>query len=245
VATDVEQSFCINPPKPDLEVSPVSCEGLPASISITVQRSGDQYSFDNGNTFQNMNMKAGVEPGNYKILVRTADGCVSAAEEITIVAPVVPEQPIVTGTSSPTGFVLLESTKADEYTWMKGGVAIPGATSSTYKAESDGTYTVVVTSADGCKSEPSDLYTVVITGDIASNNSVVLYPNPAGTHIYYKTDDPTADGSIYSIDGKKTTIVPVLTGDSLVFNVEHLTPGTYVLRISDHGKVSSISWIKM
>lgn len=50
------------------------------------------------------------------------------------------------------------------YQWFRDGVAIPGATLTTYNAVETGTYTVVVTGPTGCISEPSVGYDVTKSG---------------------------------------------------------------------------------
>jgi PKD repeat protein len=81
------------------------------------------------------------------------------------------------------------------YQWYYNGLLIPGATSDTY-SESPiplGTYSVVITNANGCSS--TGTFTVVTTGvnTIVNSNDVNIYPNPSNGNMQIVSNLPEGD----------------------------------------------------
>ncbi|MBY0436136.1 MAG: T9SS type A sorting domain-containing protein, partial [Cyclobacteriaceae bacterium] len=91
-----------------------------------------------------------------------------------------PPKPTITLTGENTNAATLTSNAATGNQWFLNGTAISGATSTTYKPVSTGSYTVVST-IEGCSSQLSNSQAFVITGDIHSpKNDFKVFPNPVG-----------------------------------------------------------------
>jgi hypothetical protein len=95
------------------------------------------------------------------------------SSSITVTVNPTPSTPTITQNG-----VVLTSSSATGNQWYLNGVLIPGATSQTYTATTNGNYTVVVTS-NGCASSASAVSTVsTVTVDENDPYLTVIYPNP-------------------------------------------------------------------
>ncbi len=130
----------------------------------------------------------------------TSDGYVaSCTKSVTVYS--MPSTPTISAGSSTTfctgGSVVLTSSSATGNQWYKNGVAISGATNQTYTATTSGSYTVVVTNANGCSSTSAATTVTVnsipstptISGSpttFCSGGSVVLTSSSASGNQWYK-----------------------------------------------------------
>lgn len=179
-------------PQPLASVSangPVTfCEG--DSVTLTAG-SANGYLWSTGETSQSI--IAGVS-GNYSVTVTDANACTASSSPLNVTVNPLPPQPSVTGDGT-----LLTSGSAQGNQWYYNGVIIPGATSQTYTASSNGSYTVVVT-IDNCSSEtsaPFVLNSVGVNG-MESAYSFVVYPNPNEGTFNITLNTPVA--SAYTIE---------------------------------------------
>ncbi len=103
----------------------------------------------------------------------TTAGCTGSAVGTVTVNPIPP-----TPTISQVGLVLTSSSATGNQ-WYLNSVLIPGATSQNYTVASNGTYTVVVTTA-GCSSSASAPVVIINVGIDDANNpfGLSIYPNP-------------------------------------------------------------------
>ena len=116
----------------------------------------------------------------YTLTATTAAGC-QASATVTVTVQPAPAQPVVTPQYQGAVTVLSSSSPTGNQ-WLLNGNPIPGATGPTYTVSSTaqyGSYTVVVTSANGCVSPPSA--PLVVTDAAAAKLSalVAVYPNPS------------------------------------------------------------------
>ena len=75
---------------------------------------------------------------------------------------------------------MLVSSAADGNQWYDSNGMIPGANSQSYSPTATDDYYVIVTSAQGCESEPSESYYFIYTGlvELTEGQKVNIYPNP-------------------------------------------------------------------
>ena len=94
-----------------------------------------------------------------------------------------PSQPAITASGLNTLNPVLTSSSSGGNHWFLNGSPITGSVGSapTLTATESGSYTVQVTSADGCTSPPSSAQAIVITGDVTTYlaGEIEVFPNPA------------------------------------------------------------------
>ncbi len=129
---------------------------------------------------------------------------------------------------------VLTSSAGVTYQWKKNGVIITGATSISYTVTSPGTYTVIVTNANGCKAVSAG--TVVTTTGIDNLAegipSVIIYPNPFSSEAVIAVQ--TANGDqltevnfiLYDLLGKEVRQINNINGQAQLSKNE-LSEGLY------------------
>jgi gliding motility-associated-like protein len=147
----------LTPTIPVISVTQPTCAVGTGSISVIVQNVTDSYSFDNGGSFQTSNIKSGLVPGNYNVIIKSIGGCNSVATSATINAlPDTPSTPIIGTVTQPTcslatGSVVLSGLPSGNWTINPG--SITGSTSNTtISGLTTGTYNYSVTNSAGCVS---------------------------------------------------------------------------------------------
>ncbi|MBC8046847.1 MAG: T9SS type A sorting domain-containing protein [Fimbriimonadaceae bacterium] len=171
--------------KPDasFEGETVICPG--SCTTLTVFPAGDGFTYEwgivDGAIFATTQSVTICEPGSYAVHITNATGCgtdpsgfvIDVTEGTGPDATITPNGTIETCAGTP---VLLTANIGTglTYQWYKDGVAIPGAVAKKYKAKTSGTYTVVVTNAEGCSTTSEG---VVIT---ANPGPLVSFATPEG-----------------------------------------------------------------
>lgn len=119
--------------------------------------------------------------------------------------------------------------------WFLDGDAMPGANTPCIMVEAEGDYTVLVTDAQGCASDPSNPVTILSTavpGAPASAVGLQLFPNPGRGGFTVRRTDGFELGTIHirSSDGRSVQQA-VVKGSS--HTVQGLRPGLYLVQVSD------------
>ncbi len=194
------------------------------SINLTAT-GGGSYSWSDGTnivgTTATLNVTA---PGTYTVTVTLANGC-SDTEQITITQDIaVP----TAGITPPTTTILtcsvtsinLTATGGGSYSWSN-GVTIVG-TSATLNVTAPATYTVTVTSANGC----SDTESITITQDIAVPTAGITPPSTTVLTCSVTSINLTATGGGSYSWSDGTNIV----GTTATLNVT--SPATYTVTVT-------------
>lgn len=152
----------------------IACEGTTINLS-TNYTEGIVWSPGNAST-QEISVS---QPGTYQVTVTNPCGT-STSAPINVSFETPPPTPEILFSAAETG---LESSITGPYlyTWYQNGVPIPGATSSTFIPIDTGTYTLSLTSFNGCSSEISEpivLQTVGLKG-VISKPQLSVFPNPS------------------------------------------------------------------
>ena len=112
-------------PSPVVSVTQPLCQGNTGTITVTTQNSDYLYSFDAGSTFQVDNVKSGLTPGTYSIIIKSSLGCISAPSLAVINSPLRSPAPIVSGSHTVCPNVLGVDYDASiedyTYTWLVDG----------------------------------------------------------------------------------------------------------------------------
>ena len=221
-----------------VDVVPASatlCHGSAVNMHISTAISGMTYQWLlNGNIIPGATDASYTTDtaGNYSLEV--GNGICSQ----TITGPVVSNQPNpVIGFNAPN---VLYTGSGYFYQWYKNGVAIPGATSSTYYETGSGYYTVVVTDINGC-SVTSGGYTVTGGGgggggtavnNVSANTNIRIYPNPA-TSVLTVDAPAKVNVSLLSVDGK----LLIEQKDAHNIDISQLANGMYLIMIYDENNM--------
>lgn len=95
-----------------------------------------------------------------------------------------PVKPTITMTGESTATISLQSSATEGNQWFKDETAIAGATGQSYAPTAAGVYYVVST-VEECSSLSSDIFPVIVTGDIKeTNRQLNIAPNPADDKIF-------------------------------------------------------------
>lgn len=138
---------------------------------------------------------------------------------------IVSVSPVITAN----GTQLSTASTYTSYQWYLDGVAIPGATSSTYTATENGDYTVTVTGDHGCTGT-SAVYEVTNVTGIGQPGTVAsqikIYPNPASDMIQISSPE-YIDVTLYTLEGRAINHIK----NARQISVQQLAEGVYWLRI--------------
>jgi PKD repeat protein len=125
------------------------CEGDNVTLNVS---GGTSYAWSTGSTSTSV---VASTAGAYSVTVTDANGCTAAATQAVSVNAL----PVATSTAAGAttfcagGSVNLNANTGTglTYQWMNGANAVAGATAATHAATTAGSYTVVVTSTNGCR----------------------------------------------------------------------------------------------
>jgi hypothetical protein len=137
-------------------------------------------------------------------------------------------RPALAVTASASGFNLTATAGFAAYQWKLNGSAISGANAQTYTAVANGTYTVEVTDANGCKGTSNAVNVIGVGVENLSNISLSIYPNPATDIITIETDEQVLSVELFSTVGQK---INVTTNAKQQINISDFAAGTYSLII--------------
>jgi hypothetical protein len=170
----------------------------------------------------------------YYVVVSDGDGTVTGETEV-VVHPL-PEQPVITQSGTD-----LVSSAENGNQWYNTEGMIPGATGQAFTPTATDDYYVIVTSADGCISEPSESYYFIYTGliEMDEGQSVAVYPNPFSEAftLDYSLKTPSAVHiTLFNTFGQVLTVLEE-SGDKpsgnhrIRFNAGEYEAGIYFLKI--------------
>ena len=245
----LEYSVTINGPEAisvGVDQVNISCFGLNDG-SVTLSASGGVPPFDyalNGAEFTAVNTFENLSPGDYAYLVRDANGCIfDGAFTIDEPGQLVITELIVDETNGNDGSIDIEvtgGTPSFSYEWSNGSFDqdIGGLTG--------GTYSVVVTDANGCTIEGS--YTVLSTvgvGELLLLKEVKVYPNPANDEVFIELEQSYNELLVEFLtdDGKVVRSKMVSKEKAIRLNVSDLSVGTYFVRLNYHDHIKTIKVI--
>ena len=188
--------------------------------SITVTTTAATYSFDDGLTFIYSDTKSGLSPGNYRIKIKNAAGCISDAFTATVTTPAPLPAPTANITqpdcANSLGSILI-TTAAAEFSFDNG---ITFGISNSKTNLGPGTYNLMVKDAAGCISI-AGIATVDVQ-PITPNAPQISVTQPAGCTAATGNVAVISAAGFYSFDDGITWI----TSASL-----NLSPGTYRIKI--------------
>jgi membrane carboxypeptidase/penicillin-binding protein PbpC len=145
---------------------------------------------------------------------------------------------------SQTGAATLATGPFDSYQWYLEGNLIPNATGQTLNTNFvNGNYSVVVTTADGC-TDTSEVYSYIVEA-ITENNSLAIsvYPNPAGSDLYFTLPDNITNPSVKIINTVGGLVLSS-TVENRYLNIATLPAGFYTIVVQHKGQSGYYRFVK-
>jgi uncharacterized delta-60 repeat protein len=141
---------------------------------------------------------------------------------------------------------VLSTTGIGTYQWYLDSLPISGANAGTYTAIQNGSYTVLLTNAEGC-SYLSNPYNVVDVGisEQNGNSKFTVFPNPVIDRLKLSGWKLTAGDEvrIYNLIGKELVAQKNLQ-EGVDINVADLSEGIYLLKIKKHDQTRHAKFVK-
>jgi len=221
----------------DYETDAISCFGeTDGGIDLAVLLGTPPFSFEwsNGATTEDL---IGIEAGVYTVLIVDAAGCnlitsfeVPSPAELTIDIETTPAD---SGTNGTAAAFCMGGTSPYTYDWSTGNQTI------LVDGLGVGTYSVVVTDANGCTAMQTTTIGTTAVDDIESLTSFNLYPNPSDGYFQLEAEFAKweeLDVEIYSVVGQ-LVFAQRVTGTEVRVEVDirDAAKGTYILRMSGDG----------
>lgn len=243
-ATSQPFSVTVNP-NPNPVISTGGASGLCPNDSLILDAGAgfSTYLWNTGATSQSIVVN---NPGQFQVNVSNADGCTgNSGTPIQInLLPV--------DTSISLNGVTLSANAAGIYQWIECSTqqAIPGASQQSFSPIQNGSYALVITTADGCI-DTSSCYPVVVTNiynPISPSTAIELYPIPTSHVLHLSFNgfpvERTARVQISDAFGR------IVMQDDLMVNnqtaelqIISLSDGMYFLRISYAGHSAVKRWM--
>ena len=177
--------------------------------------------------------------GTYHDTLTNAGGCDSIVT-LTLTVNNLPTQPTITHT----GNTLTTTATGLHYQWQRNNSNLPGDTTSTLTLTQNGSYTLVITDANGCSNTSAALQisNVGINELDGGNARITIHPNPTSGLCQISIEGISPAGSaciIQDMTGRTIRSI-VLTGSDTVFHTSDMTAGIYICTIVNDGKVAGI-----
>lgn len=174
-----------------------------------------------------------TESGEYTVIA--SNGCgLDTAVSVTVEVNALPQVPEIIETDGVLEVDSLTVMPGYLYQWQADEADIPGATTDTLVPLANGTYTVIVTNANGCTNTSEPFEVDYMSTTELETLSFIVAPNPSnGT--FTVTYDPALGFrfELYDAQGKLVDIDPVIQAGqqhTAQFMVDHLNDGVYLLR---------------
>ncbi|MDP4722759.1 MAG: gliding motility-associated C-terminal domain-containing protein [Crocinitomicaceae bacterium] len=205
------------------------------SIGLTAS-GGGTYSWSNGTAILGTTASLNVTtPGTYTVTVTGANGCSTTSstvitQNLTAPTAAIASNPNTTMLSCTNNALSLTATGGTSYSWSNGTTTI--GTSATISIANPGTYTVTVTSANGCTATAA---TTITQNNQAPTVSIAATANGvltcSTTSITLTGSSSTGSGTATWLNGSTVLSTGPISGAGNVSNYSVSTPGTYTLNI--------------
>ncbi len=170
--------------------------------------------------------------GNYQVVLEASNAFGTDKDTLSVSAEIYPI-PVINANNN-----VLSCTPSTGYTyqWFFNGIAIPGATSSTYTTTMDGYFHVSITGTSCTVHSNQYLSITFDLEEFARSIDLQVYPNPVNDVFTISFDNPEQQqSSIQIIDSKgavvHTTKIPNSSVVEKQISIGHLRKGNYLLKI--------------
>lgn len=168
------------------------------------------------------------QPGTYFV---TYDYSLFDVETSYTVGPIqiyeVPEAPQISYDEATQVLTCLDC-GANNIQWLIDGEVIEDASNASYAPTENGLYSVEITTEEGCSAISNALDVIVVSVAEVALTDLLLYPNPARTHIRIRSAERILNLYFYDLTGKLVASFNQLENDQDV-DVSMLSTGLYVV----------------
>lgn len=184
-----------------------------------------------------------TRPGTYRLKRSGGNGCDSSLF-LTLIGDTVN-----TGVSQNREVLTANNLAASSYRWLQcnmGYAAVPGATSRSFTATTNGSYAVEITE-NGCTDTSACFTVATVSARALQLAQIKLYPNPGSDRIMvaFPSHLQHVGVELYNIQGQKINLNALHSSEgNYAFDVSILPAGVYQLKLSHQGEVRFFSWIK-
>jgi len=222
--------FRINPfPSKPLVSDTNGCSGDTVRLSLP---SSLQYNWSTGNSSNSISISS---TGNYWVYAKDSASCKSDTAFFSSVFYPKPATPVIdiNGSLFTTG-----APAGTNYQWLWEGTVVQTGSDSTFNPVQEGSYRVIVTSANGCKSDTSLPFLVMATPAKVQPQPLVISPNPFRDvlEIHWTTgwDNRTAEVEVIDMKGRvmlKEHSDRISKGGVLRIQTGSLPKGAYMISV--------------
>jgi hypothetical protein len=180
--------------------------------------------------------------GTYGVTITLGAGCsASSTDNASVVVNPLPDQPVITQNADS-----LLTTGTGTFQWYLDGSPITDATATYVLPTQSGTYTVVVTDANGCTatSEPFIFISTAVGGQ-GAEQTPVIWPNPTDGVLTLRAPSTMAGATFIIRDLAGRSELSGRVGASTTIGVDHLAQGSYLLQVVEpNGRSSVLPFVK-
>lgn len=213
------------------------CSGSSAIISVT-NGSFNSYSW-NGTTGNSSSVTVN-QAGTYSVSTIDNNGCNATSNNVTITVNT-PTTPTISQNGN-----VLTSSAASSYQWYFNGAPISGATSQSYTATQNGSYTVEITDSNGCTAMSSPI-NITISGinKVTDEINFAIYPNPASNNFIIQPENKlsTFNVTITSITGNIVYSNQNISG-TLLIDCYNWSTGVYFINVQSDTSIKAFRLVK-
>lgn len=195
------------------------------------------YQWTTGDTTQNTVVS---EPGALYLFAEDERGCNGYSDTVQITQGNIPSTPIISQLGSS-----LVSTYGLNIQWYFNDNALVGDTNQVIYPTQSGFYSVSFTSEDGCTSYSTAFQWNLLSQDIISSSSAVIFPNPTSSDITIIADlDLISSVEISNNQGKQVFSTTINPSTTYHLSLSDLAPGVYFVKIHLNSGVKIAKLIK-
>lgn len=202
------------------------CSGTPAEFSVAPVAGATSYTWllPSGWSGNSDSAAISITPDNSNGVIYVLANSCAASDSTSLAITVLPspEPQLVQN-----GNILSTTQAYDSYQWNLNGQPVNGATGAIYLMVAAGSYSVTVTTAEGCSGISDTIaYTTGINVTSALKAAIKVSPNPATDRINIQSPVPV-DIKLNSIDGREL----LRQENATSINIGGLSNGLYLLHI--------------
>lgn len=184
-----------------------ACVG--ATVALTANTgTGYTYLWSTGATTDNI---TATTNGDYTVTVTDGNHCSAVSPVVKVKVGTIP----TAGITPPATTLICEgsslnitATGGNTYTWYRNSVVIPGATTATYGAIAEGSYTVDAVSAEGCTTKAVGVVTLTFAKKPTANFSFDAYCKDADLGLINSSDEGgEATNYLWVFDADNSTTI--------------------------------------